>query len=348
LTPRVSILIATWNRARFLPDALDSVLAQTMPDFEVIVSDNASTDQTEALVRGYAARDARVRYFRNDENVGLTRNFNLALARAAETPFWVPLPSDDRWEPTYLEQVLAIMDREPDLALVHTDAYRTDAEGVILNRWADLWTAMPPPGRHHALRELIRGCYICFPTAMIRRSAADAVHPRPAGEQWDTRFSHTMDWSYYLQLFARGGQAFYLDRPLAYFRKHDGALTMPANLVPRLREEIRLLSEGFASVCPPELEATRRLAIQERAANLGFSLLQSGAADEAGAALQTARASGRPRLDVMVAEAISSLPVSPKVRRDLWRFTYATSTTVRGLRVPTGSVAAPRSRTRTG
>ncbi|MGE3271029.1 MAG: glycosyltransferase family 2 protein, partial [Chloroflexota bacterium] len=73
MAPRVSILVATWNRARFLPDALDSVLRQTMPDFEVIVSDKASTDDTEALVRGYAERDSRVRYFRNDENVGITR-----------------------------------------------------------------------------------------------------------------------------------------------------------------------------------------------------------------------------------------------------------------------------------
>ena len=152
-----------------------------------------------------------------------------------------------------------------------------------------------------------------------------------------------MDWSFYLQLFGRGAQACYLDEPLAYFRKHPDALTMPANLVPRLREEIRLLTEGFAPVCPPALERERRLAVQERAANLGFNLLQSGSADEAVMALKAARRSGRRRLDVMVAGAISALPVSPKVRSGLWRLTYSTSTAVRGLRA-----AAPRAQARTG
>lgn len=334
MTPRVSILVATWNRARFLPDALDGALAQTMPDFEIIVSDNASTDDTEELVRGYAARDPRVRYFRNESNVGITRNFNLAYARASKAPFWVCLPSDDRWDPTYLERTLAVMDAEPDVALVHTDAYRTDPTGRILNRWADLWAELPPPGQHRALRELIRGCYICYPTAIARRSTVERLHPRPADELWDPGYSHAMDWSLYLQLLARGVQAYYLNEPLAYFRKHDGALTMPANIVPRLREEIRLLEEGFAPVCPPELERARRRAVQERAANLGFKLLQAGAADEAGEALETARQSGQPRLDVMVASAISSLPVPPPVRSGLWRFTYGTSTAVRGRLTP--------------
>ena len=330
MTPRVSVLLATWNRARFLPDALDAVLAQTMPDFEIVVSDNASNDDTEELMRGYAERDARVRYFRNESNVGLTRNFNLCYARAVEAPFWVCLPSDDHWDPTYLERTLAIMDAEQDVALVHTDAYRTDADGRILNRWADLWSELPPPGRHRALRELIRSCYICYPTALARRAAVERLYPRPAGELFDTRFTHVMDWSLYLQLLARGGLAYYLNEPLAYFRKHEGALTMPANMVPRLREEIRLLGEGFAPVCPHELELSRRRAIQERAANLGFNLLQSGAADEAVGALETARRSGQPRLDVMVASAISGLPVPSPIRSRLWRVTYGTSTVVRG------------------
>lgn len=337
MTPRVSILLATWNRARFLPEALDSALAQTMPDFEIVVSDNASTDETEALVGAYAARDPRIRYFRNDENVGITRNFNLCYARAAASPFWVCLPSDDRWEPTYLERALAIMDAEPDVALVHTDAVRTSADGSPLNRWADLWTELPPPGKHRALRELLRGCYICFPTALARREAVARIHPRPAGEQFDVRFSHTLDWSYYLPLLARGAVAYYLDEPLAYFRKHDGALTMERNIVPRLREEIQLLSEGFADVCPAELEGARRAAVQERAANLGFKLLHSGEPDEAVAALDAARRSGRRRLDVTVASAISALPVPPPVRSGLWRVAYEASVAVRSRLASSGT-----------
>jgi glycosyltransferase involved in cell wall biosynthesis len=334
VTPRVSVLLATWNRAHFLPDALDGVLAQTMPDFEIVVSDNDSTDETEALVRGYATRDPRVRYFRNESNVGLTRNFNLCYARASAAPFWVCLPSDDRWAPTYLERALAVMEAEPDVALVHTDAYRTDEDGAIINRWGDLWPVLPPPGKHRALRELIRCCYICFPTALVRRAVVEELYPRPAGELFDTRFTHTMDWSLYLQFLARGALAYYLDEPLVYFRKHPGALTMQSNIVPLLREEIRLLGEAFGEVCPPVLEAARQQAVQERTANLGFQLLEAGEADEAVTALQSARRGGQRRLDVMIASAISTLPVPSPVRRDLWKLTYSTSAAMRRRRSP--------------
>jgi glycosyltransferase involved in cell wall biosynthesis len=337
VTPRVSVLMATWNRARFLPDAIEGVLAQTMPDFELIVSDNASTDETRELVDRYAQRDPRVRYFCNDTNVGLTRNFNLCYLRSSEdVPFWVAHPSDDRWHPQFLERTVGVMDAHPDVALVHTDAFRTDSGGEVINRWSDLWRYLPPPGKHRALRELIRDCYICYPTALARRRAVEELYPRPHGELWDPQFTPVMDWSFYLGFMARGALAYYLDEPLAYFRKHAGALTMQANVVPLLREEIRLLDETFAEVCPPTLAGERRRAIQDRAASLGFELLQHGAADEAGAALDTARDGDR-RLDVLVARAISRLPMSQTLRSGLWRVAWAASALVRSRLAPVGT-----------
>src|SRR5216683_3445975 len=74
-TPRVSIGLPVYNGERFLPPAIDSLLAQTFKDFELILSDNASTDRTEQICRDYAACDPRVRYFRNETNIGPLRNF---------------------------------------------------------------------------------------------------------------------------------------------------------------------------------------------------------------------------------------------------------------------------------
>ena len=74
--PRVTIGMPVYNGARTLRDAIDTILAQEFADFELVISDNASTDETEAICREYVAKDARVRYFRNPTNIGAIPNFN--------------------------------------------------------------------------------------------------------------------------------------------------------------------------------------------------------------------------------------------------------------------------------
>ena len=73
--PRVSIGLPVYNGENFLEEAVESLLAQTFEDFELIISDNASTDRTKAICQAYAAQDDRVRYFRNHENIGASGNF---------------------------------------------------------------------------------------------------------------------------------------------------------------------------------------------------------------------------------------------------------------------------------
>ncbi|NJN67962.1 MAG: glycosyltransferase [Chloroflexaceae bacterium] len=140
MAPRVSILMAVYNRARFLPDAVESVLAQEMTDWELIISDNVSTDGTTEIAQRYAQRDQRIRYFRNDVHVTAVENFNLCYHRANPASTYLALlASDDWWEPAFLARTVAMADQHPDLAFVHTDMYRTDAEGGILNRYSDVY-----------------------------------------------------------------------------------------------------------------------------------------------------------------------------------------------------------------
>src|SRR5690349_22831899 len=99
-SPRVTVVIPTYNRARFLPGAIDSVLAQTFGDFRLLVADNASTDETEAIVARY--EDPRIDYVRRDENLGITANHNLAL-RDVSTEYCLIVPDDDVLFPQILE-----------------------------------------------------------------------------------------------------------------------------------------------------------------------------------------------------------------------------------------------------
>lgn len=119
--PPVSIGLPVYNGERFLPQTLADLLGQTYPDFELVVCDNASTDQTEALVREAAAHDPRVRYHRNARNRGALPNANraFALSRGAR---YVLAGHDDRHAPGFLARLVVALDDDPGAALAYGDA----------------------------------------------------------------------------------------------------------------------------------------------------------------------------------------------------------------------------------
>ncbi len=109
--PRISILIPTYNRARYLADALESALAQDYPNYEVVVSDNASTDGTAEVVARYLA-DPRLRYYRNPENLGIGANWTKLLYDYARGDYGKCLPDDDYLvDPKHLQKAMAIIRR---------------------------------------------------------------------------------------------------------------------------------------------------------------------------------------------------------------------------------------------
>jgi glycosyltransferase involved in cell wall biosynthesis len=128
--PRVSIGLPVWNGEQFLPMALDSLLGQTFSDFELIVSDNASTDATEAICKDYGARDSRIRYYRNDENIGLQANTQRVLDLAT-APLFMWACHDDTWDLTYLEKMVGQLDLDPSLVLAGCNAASIDERGTL-------------------------------------------------------------------------------------------------------------------------------------------------------------------------------------------------------------------------
>ena len=117
--PRVSIGIPVYNGERYISDTIDSIQAQTFRDFELIISDNASTDGTAAICRRYAASDARIRYFRNERNVGAAKNFN-RLVVCARGEYFKWAASDNLIEPTFLERCVELLDARPDAVVAYT------------------------------------------------------------------------------------------------------------------------------------------------------------------------------------------------------------------------------------
>ncbi len=132
--PKVSIVIATYNRADLLSATLDSALSQTYRDIEVVVSDNASTDDTPELMRVYVARDPRVRYIRRTVNEGPIVNYHTAL-QAATGDYIAFLDSDDLFHPAKIEyQLKYFSTQSSDLGLVHTYFCYIDEQGRPTHR----------------------------------------------------------------------------------------------------------------------------------------------------------------------------------------------------------------------
>jgi glycosyltransferase involved in cell wall biosynthesis len=126
--PRVSIGMPVYNGENYVREAIDSILRQTYDNFELVISDNASSDGTREVCESYAARDRRVRYCRTERNLGAANNFNRVFARSSGEYFkWAA--HDDLLAPEYLAKCVAVLDRDPSVVLCYPRAIVIDEEG---------------------------------------------------------------------------------------------------------------------------------------------------------------------------------------------------------------------------
>ncbi len=129
---KVAVGLPVYNGQTFLASTLECLLGQTYGNFELIISDNASTDRTEEICREYAQRDGRIRYVRQPENLGAIPNFNRVF-EISNAPYFKWAAVDDRCDPTYLAKAAQVLDENPDVAWCHSKSSHIDASG----QWLD-------------------------------------------------------------------------------------------------------------------------------------------------------------------------------------------------------------------
>ncbi|MBM7504179.1 glycosyltransferase family 2 protein [Agromyces aurantiacus] len=196
-TPRVSVALGTHNGARFLGEQLGSILAQTHPVREIVLSDDASTDETVALAERAvdahraAGGDVELRVLRNRPALGVTANFEQAL-RASTGDLVALADQDDVWRPDRVARAVEAFRSRPEVQLVASDAVLVDAEGEDLGS-----TLFATLGVDDALRrridgpgafdELLRRNLLTGATMMVRRELVDRAEPFPASwvhDEW--------------------------------------------------------------------------------------------------------------------------------------------------------------------
>jgi glycosyltransferase involved in cell wall biosynthesis len=134
--PLVTIGMPTYNGARYLAESLDSLLSQDYPNWELVISDNCSTDETGTIALSYAAHDPRIRYVKSPVNRGAAANFNRVL-ELATGPYFVFAADHDLWAPTFLSQCVARLEASPMSVLAHSQTTLVAADGRPIELMAD-------------------------------------------------------------------------------------------------------------------------------------------------------------------------------------------------------------------
>lgn len=231
--PRVTVVLPTFNAAHWLPGAVESVLAQSFPQFELLVLDNASTDNTADVMLRYD--DPRVIYQVNDHNIGFAGNVHLGI-RLARGDFVLILGADDILLPEFLQAAVAFMDAQPHCSMVHGHAAWIDADGSRTGRTGSGWQRMTPGPA--AILDIFRHGF-CLTTMVMRTAAIRASGP------FDESWLELID----LWLFCRlcfVGDIGHLDQLCVEYRVHDSAMSMPmyrSNAM--FRKQIAAVREAF-------------------------------------------------------------------------------------------------------
>lgn len=158
--PLVSLGLPVYNGERYLEETLASILGQTMGRFELIISDNGSTDGTERICRAHAERDRRIRYLRAERNRGASWNFN-RVARLATAPYFKWASADDLLAPTYLEACVNTLEAAPaSVVLCYPRTALIDSDGTVVEHYQDRMDVRHPQPRER-LRHVLRHLRLC-------------------------------------------------------------------------------------------------------------------------------------------------------------------------------------------
>jgi glycosyltransferase involved in cell wall biosynthesis len=253
---RVSVVVTCYNYARYLPEAVGSVLDQTYGDLEVVLVDDGSTDETPQVVTQWRD-EPRLRYVRQD-NAGQASAKNLGI-RLAREPLVAFLDADDRWDPTKLARQVPLFAR-PEVGVVYSRGLLLDAAGATRLPARASWERTPRAGR--VTEYLLYDNMVPFSSAVVRRSLLQEVGG------FDEQLAMAIDWDLWLRL-SRHCEFAWVDEPLLHYRIGHGDQMSRQALV-RLECCERILARFLAQHGAELRQADVRAA-------LGYSYAQRGA-----------------------------------------------------------------------
>lgn len=271
--PRVSVCVPTYNTARYIGEAIQSVLAQDYTDYELIVCDNVSSDETGDICAAY--HDPRIRYIRFLELAPQAASWNRCLEYATGD-YVVILHADDCLRARFLSRAVATMEADPELVLAHSAVEHIGPHGGVIHLQQLYSEDRSEAGDILFKQLLLDGCVVNPAGVMVRRAAYEAAGRFTEEIVWG------VDWHMWLRLSLLGPVA-YLSEPLAMYRQHPQSGTKGVMATARNgRDESWMINDIFARIpanrtdlvsLRPEAEAKaahRTWCFAEEMCRLGF------------------------------------------------------------------------------
>ena len=320
--PTVSVILPTYNRAGLLPRALDSIIAQTYTDWEIVLVDDGSTDETPGIARAYARRlGERLVYVRqSNTGCGGARNRGIETTRGRFVAF---LDSDDEYLSHKLERQLALFDLRPELGFVYGDYAYVDTEGI---RHTSMFNTISPIAREVKSEEIAPRLHVCGEDVfdvLLRRyfiaTIVGMVRREVFGEsiRWSADPSYSAEWLVYLKV-TRACRSGFVDEPLCLHHHVPKSLTRTnshRNTV-RMRNLLHEMLGALTGLTAPQRRVIRKN-LAGVCRQLGFDRYRCGAYGDAvrffGEALGN-EPSARTAWHTLQSLGRLAIPRSPRVR----------------------------------
>ncbi|MDE2018751.1 MAG: glycosyltransferase family 2 protein [Patescibacteria group bacterium] len=272
----VSILINAHNSERYIGEAIDSALAQTWPNFEIVIVEDASTDRTAEIIKSY--NDPRIRYFHNDHNQGIVGSRN-QLLKEAKGEFFTWLDADDIYLPDRVQAEVEFLEAHPEFAGVYSnilyffdgplDSARGRAPVKFYRHIYEHWSG-------DIFGELLKKMFITNSAFMMRRSAYEKLGG------FNPATGMVEDWEYFLRMAHNGMQIGFLDKDLIKYRLRFDSHTNFARQVDVKKSQVKIFENLKQQMTPDEREKWHiDYWIDQRKSNLIFTLLAAGKSTEA-------------------------------------------------------------------
>ncbi|MBE7552149.1 MAG: glycosyltransferase [Anaerolineales bacterium] len=271
-SPTVSVIIPVYNQAQFIGQTIDSVLAQTFSDYEIIVVDDASTDNTAKILAGYGDC-LRVITLKTNTGPAITRNIALGVAQGEFIAF---LDSDDMWYLRRLDITVSYLRKNLNVDLVCGAWDHIDEAGRTIEKLNQPSNYQPQVDIDFLRTLVVRGNLLATSALLIRRKCFECCG------LFDTNLKRSMDWDLWLRMAAHGHKIAMIDQPVSRYRRHQTNLTLnPQRMEEATRQVlVKLFSNDQLAV---------RLADLQEHAYIDSWLRLAGLAHEAGLEKDTHR-----------------------------------------------------------
>ena len=225
--PTVSVIIPTYQRANLVNQAIESVLAQTYRDYEIIVVNDGSTDDTKAVLAQFGNKITAI----HQENRGLSAARNTGIL-ASQGKYIAFLDDDDLWLPEKLAKQIPVLEAKPQIGLIYSDMFRFNENGVFPDTWGKNFPTPSLP----VSWTLFKGNFIPVPTVVVRRACLDKIG------WFDESLSACEDYDLWLRIIEKF-PVYHLDEPLAYYRQSSD--NMQKEKEPMLVNTLRVKEKAF-------------------------------------------------------------------------------------------------------